>query len=51
MVLKPGQSTFVTMEFSMHGNMGGRHNFGLHLRTNDPLQPEITISVLSDWVQ
>jgi hypothetical protein len=50
MVLKPGQSTTVAMEFLMHGSMGGRHDFRLHLRSNDPAQPDRTIEVISNWV-
>ena len=51
MVLKPGQSTRVSMEFMMHGDMGGRHNFRLHLVTNDPTQPDRQVNVLSNWIE
>jgi hypothetical protein len=51
MVLKPGQSTRVSMEFMMHGDMGGRHNFRLHLVTNDPSQPDRQVNVLSNWIE
>ncbi len=51
MVLKPGESTTVSMEFLMHGNMGGLHDFKLHLKTDDPAQPEKTVDVFSNWVQ
>ena len=51
MVLKPGESTTLFMEFLMHGDMGGKHNFSVHLPTNDPKQPDKTLTVLSDWVQ
>ena len=50
MVLKPGQQTTVSMKFMMHGNMGGKHDFRLHLRTNDPARPDYTVSVISNWV-
>ena len=50
MVLKPGESTTVSMEFMMHGDMGGMHNFRLHLPTNDPNQPDQTANVISNWV-
>jgi hypothetical protein len=50
MVLQPGESTNVSMEFMMHGDMGGMHNFRLHLPTNDPAQPDQTVSVLSNWL-
>ena len=50
MVLKPGQSTTVSIKFMMHGDMGGPHNFALHLPTNDPVQPDRVLTVLSNWV-
>ena len=34
----------------MHGNMGGFHDFRLHLLTNDPSQPDKILTVLSNWV-
>ncbi len=34
----------------MHGDMGGLHNFRIHLPTNDPAQPDRTLTVLSNWV-
>jgi hypothetical protein len=39
------------MSFQMHGNMGGQHNFLVHIPTNDPAQPDRTVNVLSNWVQ
>jgi hypothetical protein len=50
MALQPGSSTTITMEFSMHGDMGGYHDFRLHLPTNDPQAPDQTVAVLSNWV-
>ena len=50
MVLQPGARTTVSMEFMMHGDMGGQHNFRVHLPTNDTAQPEQTLTVLSNWV-
>jgi hypothetical protein len=51
MVLNPGQRTTVSMQFMMHGNMGGTHDFRVHLRTNDPSQSDKTLEVLSNWVE
>jgi hypothetical protein len=51
MVLDPGERTLVSMQFMMHGDMGGRHDFRLHLPTNDPANPEKEVVVLSNWVQ
>jgi hypothetical protein len=31
MVLKPGQKTTLSMQFMMHGDMGGKHDFRVHL--------------------
>ncbi len=33
----------------MHGEMGGLHNFSLHLLTNDPAEPDKIVTILSDW--
>ena len=51
MVLMPGDRTAVSMSFMMHGDMGGQHDFRVHLPTNDPAQPDKTLQVLSNWVQ
>jgi hypothetical protein len=50
MVLKPGESTTLTMEFMMHEGMDGMHDFSVHLPSNDPEQPDHTLTVLSNWV-
>ena len=50
MVINPGQRTTVSMEFMMHGDMGGLHDFRLHLPSNDPSQPDRTLTVLSNWI-
>ncbi len=50
MVLKPGETTTLSMQFLMHGDMGGPHDFRVHLLTNDPAQSDRTLTVLSDWV-
>jgi hypothetical protein len=50
MVLMPGQKTTLSMSFMMHGDMGGKHDFRVHLPTNDPKQPDKTLQVLSNWV-
>ncbi len=51
MVLDPGQTTTVSMQFMMHGDMGGKHDFRLHLMSNDPKRSDKTVEVLSNWVQ
>jgi hypothetical protein len=49
MVLQPGQSTTLSMSFMMHGDMGGFHDFRVHLPNNDPAWAERTLTVLSNW--
>jgi hypothetical protein len=51
MTLKPGETTTVSMEFMMHGAMGGPHDFRLHLPTNDPANSDLILTVLSNWVE
>ena len=50
MVLQPGESTVISMEYMMHGDMGGKHDFRVHLLTNDLTQPDMTLTILSNWV-
>lgn len=51
MVLNPGERTLVSMRFMMHGaEMGGLHDFRLHLPTNDPVDPDKQLVVLSNWL-
>lgn len=50
MVLQPGETTTLSMEFMMHGDMGGMHDFRVHLPNNDPEQRQSTLTVLSNWV-
>jgi len=35
----------------MHGDMGGVHDFRLHLLTNDPDNPDKTLQILSNWIE
>jgi hypothetical protein len=34
----------------MHAGMGGPHLFLLKLKSNDAVEPERTLRILSDWV-
>ncbi len=34
----------------MHEGMGGAHDFRVRLRTNDPVEPEKELTILSNWV-
>ena len=38
------------MSFMMHEGMAGKHNFRVHLRTNDPAEPDKQLTILSNWV-
>ena len=50
MSLKPGESTYVqSPDFMMHEGMDGKHDFAIHLKTNDPANPDFSVHVLSDW--
>jgi hypothetical protein len=49
-ILAPGQTATITMRYSMHDSMGGKHRFNVHLRTNDPQEPEKILVVYSNWV-
>jgi hypothetical protein len=33
----------------MHEGMDGPHHFAIHLKTNDPDNRDLVVSVLSDW--
>jgi hypothetical protein len=49
MVLQPGETTTIRSQpFMMHEGMMAS-NFGVHLITNDPQQPDMIVNVLSDW--
>jgi hypothetical protein len=51
MELKPGESTIIESSvFMMHEGMDGPHNFGVHLKTNDPTNPDLVVNVLSNWI-
>ena len=34
----------------MHAGMDGQHEFRVHLRTNDPVEPLKDLTILSNWV-
>ena len=43
--IAPGQSTTLTVAFSMHEGMGGPHHFDVVIPSSDPIQPEQVVSV------
>lgn len=50
MTLKPGETTTLSMQFMMHGDMGGKHDYQLYIPNNVPNQKDITLTVLSNWI-
>ncbi len=50
MLLQPGQTTTITFGLMMHGGMGGYHDLRLHLKSNDPEEPDRTITIISNWI-
>jgi hypothetical protein len=50
MALAPGETTRLSMRFMMHGDMGGPHDFRVHLPNNDPEWQASTLQVLSNWI-
>ena len=48
--LNPGEEATISTRFMMHGNMGGKHDFLAHVLTDDPLEPDKQVHILSNWV-
>jgi hypothetical protein len=46
----PGDEATITVRFTMHQGMEGQHEFRVHLRTNDPAQPDKQLTIRSNWV-
>lgn len=51
MTLQPGEEATISLRFTMHNMMGGAHEFGVHVTTNDPTQPTILLTILSNWIE
>ncbi|HEY9153214.1 MAG TPA: hypothetical protein VIN60_10045 [Anaerolineales bacterium] len=50
MALNSGESTTIQSSiFMMHPGMDGPHDFAVHLKTNDPHNPDLIVHVLSNW--
>jgi hypothetical protein len=49
-VIKPGEQALLSMTFSMHAGMDGKHHFLVHVRTNDPVEPDKLLHVYSNWI-
>lgn len=50
MTLNPGESAPLSLSFTMHAGMDGPHDFRVHVASNDPSQPDLVLTVLSNWV-
>lgn len=49
--IQPGETATISLRFTMHEMMGGPHEFRVHVLTNDPAQPNIPLTILSNWVE
>ncbi len=50
MILEPGESSDLQSSvFMMHPGMDGPHDDAVHLKTNDPENPDLVVHVLSNW--
>jgi hypothetical protein len=50
-IIRPGEEATVTIQFMMHEGMGGYHNFLAHVLTDDPVEPDKQVRILSNWVE
>lgn len=48
--INPGGTATITVTFAMHEGMGGKHEFLVHLLTNDPAQSETQLRIFSNWI-
>lgn len=48
--LMPGEQAEVRLAFSMHQGMDGPHDFRVKVVSNDAVEPEQQVAVLSNWV-
>ena len=48
--LPPGASTTLSVSFMMHGDMGGKHNFRVHIGNNDTAGSIQSVTILSNWL-
>lgn len=50
MVLNPGATTTLAVQFMMHTGMDGMHDFEVHLPSNDASWGDKTLTILSNWI-
>ena len=46
----PGDSTTISTDILMHGEMGGKHLFEIDVSTNDPDHSLEKLQIASNWV-
>ncbi len=46
----PGDEATVSMSFMMDGDMVGQHEFLAHIMTDDPVEPDKQVRILSNWL-
>jgi hypothetical protein len=51
MTIQPGEEATISLRFTMHEMMGGPHEFRVYVPTNDPTQPVIPLTILSNWIE
>lgn len=51
MTLQPGETTTLSMQFTMPAGMAGPHDFRVHIPNNDPNWNDTELIVLSNWVE
>ncbi len=49
MVINPGRTATINLQFMMHEGMDGQHDFRMQLKTNDPAHPSTELGVRSNW--
>lgn len=50
MVITPGRTATINLQFTMHEGMDGQHDFRMQLKTNDPANPTTELGVRSNWI-
>ena len=49
--LYPGEEATVSMSFMMDNGMVGQHEYLAHIMTDDPVQPDKQVRILSNWLE
>jgi hypothetical protein len=49
--LYPGQEATVSMSFMMDSGMIGPHEYLAHIMTDDPVEPDKQVAIVSNWLE